>query len=129
MKIPITAERFTPLPAGCYRVKVVSVRGVQWEPYGWALEWEFEVVEGPYAGCLVRGHTNLHNATGPRQKFGRWYYALTGTRTQLGDAVETDDLIHKTCWAQIEQRVTRRGKPGNTIELIPGRPDAATHSP
>lgn len=123
MKIRIGNERFTPLPAGYYRLRAMAIReNVDWPPYGKALEWEFEVAEGPFTGCRLQAKMNRHSSLGPTQKFGRWYFALTGVRLKGGAEVDPQELVSKTCWAVVTQGRSSLGKPSNNVELIPGNP-------
>ncbi len=122
MKMQIGQNGLTPLPSGRYRLTVIKVHETSWS-FGPALEWVFEVADGPYSGCQVSGKMSQHNSTGPHQKLGRWYHAITGRCPTVGEEIDTDQLIGKSCWAEITKCFSKQGKPSNNVELIP-EPDA-----
>lgn len=61
-------------------------------------EWEFAVPEGSYAGLTVRGNTEPRitsndQASGDLALARPWVEALLGRALELGEEVDTDDLI------------------------------------
>lgn len=113
-------DRFVPLKEGVYRLRVLAVVATVWTGYGDAWEWSFEVVGGPYAGCPLNGKTRRFPTPKINDKFGRWYRAVTGSRQKKGDKVDVQQLIGKLCWGLVTAGVSRRNKPSNNVELIPG---------
>lgn len=123
MKVCIRKEGFVQLPTDRYWVKVVSIVFQKaWKEYGPALEWVFEVMRGRHRRCRLNGKTNLTNSLGPRGKFGRWYFALTGIELKEGQEVDTDALIGKCCWAEITAFRSANDKPANEIDLVADDP-------
>lgn len=119
MKARIGQHKYTIIPDGKYRVKVISIVEVYWtyiKAQAWL--WTFEIMNGVNAGCRISGHTNLHSSFGPKQKVGRWYHAITGAWLNGGDEIDTDYLLNKTSFAQIRVVFDKDKKPANKIELI-----------
>jgi len=61
-------------------------------------EWTFSVYDGEYAGLNVRGNsepriTSMEERTGSLHLARNWVEALLGRELQLGEEVDTDDLI------------------------------------
>ena len=61
-------------------------------------EWEFAIPEGEYAGLTVRGNTEPRitsgdQSSGDLQMARPWVEALLGRELDLGEEVDTDDLI------------------------------------
>jgi hypothetical protein len=127
MKIRIEREGYTQLPDARYRLRIVAIRRTTWT-FGPAYEWEFEVASGRWSGCRLKGMVNKTNGVGPRQKFGRWYHAITGNWLKVGDEVDTGKLLGQLVWAEVHRTISKKGKPSNHLDLVPPD-DEHTHNP
>jgi hypothetical protein len=97
-------------------------------------EWDFTVIDGEYAGLTVRGNTepkvtNLTEPTGSLHLARPWIEALLGRELDLGEEVDTDDLLGLTAIGTVLHAEPREKKDGNGYwynveldELFPASP-------
>lgn len=72
--------------------------------FGDRLNWKFEVLESPWEGYKVNGSTSLKFTIDPPSKFYEWSVQLLGRTFDIGDSVDTDDLIDLPCRIEIEHQ-------------------------
>lgn len=80
-------------------------------------EWNFSVIEGEYSGLTIRGNsepkiTNMTERTGDLHLARPWIEALLGRELQIGEEVDTDDLVGLTAVASVEHLEPRPKKDG-----------------
>jgi hypothetical protein len=113
-------DGFVPLKTGRYQLRVINIIPTTWGAFGRAWEWKFEVVGGIHDGCRLDGKTKCDAIASTTSKFGRWYRAVTGRKPVIGDPIDRDELIGKTCWAMVAECWSNSGKPSNDVNLLPG---------
>lgn len=77
--------------------------------FGDRLNWKFEVTEaGPFQEYKINGSTSLKFTVDPASKFYEWACQLLGRTFDVGEAVDTDDLIGLSCRIEIEHQPDRQ---------------------
>ncbi len=103
--VRMTAEEssFEMIPEGeIVAAKVVGIEGKSFD-WGERLNWKFEVTEkGTWEGYKINGSTSLKFTIDPPSKFYEWSVELLGRTFDVGESVETDDLIGLACRIEIE---------------------------
>ncbi len=103
--VKMTAEEssFEMIPEGeIVAAKVVGIEGKSFD-WGDRLNWKFEVTEkGTWEGYKINGSTSLKFTIDPPSKFYEWSVELLGRTFDVGESVETDDLIGLACRIEIE---------------------------
>lgn len=103
--VKMTAEEssFEMIPEGeIVAAKVVGIEGKSFD-WGDRLNWKFEVTEkGTWEGYKINGSTSLKFTIDPPSKFYEWSVELLGRTFEVGESVETDDLIGLPCRIEIE---------------------------
>lgn len=103
--VKMTAEEssFEMIPEGeIVAAKVVGIEGKSFD-WGERLNWKFEVTEeGTWEGYKINGSTSLKFTIDPPSKFYEWSVELLGRTFEIGESVETDDLIGLPCRIEIE---------------------------
>jgi len=104
-------------------------------------EWEFVVPEGEYAGLNVRGNsepriTSNDQPSGDLALAGPWVEALLGRSLDLGEEVDTDDLIGLPAQGTVRHLEPRAKKDGEGFwfnveldELFPAGMGDRSHWP
>lgn len=59
--------------------------------------WEFLITEGDYSGLHAWGDTEPKLTNREDDKVRHWAHALTGIDYELGDGLDTDDLLELPC--------------------------------
>lgn len=75
--------------------------------------WEFAITEGEYAGLHAWGDTEPRLTNHAGNKVRQWAETLTGHKYELGEGINTDDLIGLPCIISVD----------NTKELKKGTKD------
>jgi hypothetical protein len=69
-------------------------------------EWTFSITDGEYAGLRAWGETPPFLSTREDNKVGQWGTALRGggaeNAYQVGDAIDTDDLVGLPCMITVQ---------------------------
>ncbi len=103
--VKMTAEEssFEMIPEGeIVAAKVVDIEGKVFD-WGERLNWKFEVTEkGTWEGYKINGSTSRKFTIDPPSKFYEWSVELLGRTFEVGDSVETDDLLGLPCRIEIE---------------------------
>lgn len=78
-------------------------------------EWDFIVIEGEFAGLTVRGSseprfTSADHASGSLALARPWAEALLGRSMELGEEVDTDDLIGLQAQGTVHHQEPRQKK-------------------
>ena len=59
--------------------------------------WTFQIVEGDYAGLKLYGETEDRLTTHPDNKVRQWAEVLRGVAFEVGEGLDTDDLLGLPC--------------------------------
>jgi hypothetical protein len=94
--VKMTAEEssFEMIPEG--EIVAAKVVGIEGKTFDWGdrLNWKFEVTEkGVWEGYKINGSTSRKFTIDPSSKFYEWSVELLGRTFDVGESVETDDLI------------------------------------
>ena len=81
-------------------------------------EWEFEILEGEYAGLHAWGDTEDRLTTREDNKVRQWAEVLLGREFELGEGLDTDDLLGLTCVLTVKNTPYEK-KDGNVSYLCP----------
>ncbi len=103
--VKMTAEEssFEMIPEG--EIVAAKVVGIEGKTFDWGdrLNWKFEVTEkGVWEGYKINGSTSRKFTIDPSSKFYEWSVELLGRTFDVGESVETDDLIGLPCRIEIE---------------------------
>lgn len=79
-------------------------------------EWEFEITEGEYAGLHAWGSSEDRLTTHPDNKVRQWAEALRGREFELGEGLDTDDLLGLLCVITVDN--TEHEKKDGTISYL-----------
>jgi hypothetical protein len=60
-------------------------------------EWEFKIIDGEYAGLRAWGETEPKLTNHPDNKVRQWAETLRGAEFDMGEGLDTDDLIGLPC--------------------------------
>lgn len=111
-----------PLPATLIKV---STKTINWKDKDsgedksrdkW--EWEFQVSEGVYAGLSAWGETEDKLTTHVDNKVRQWGETLRGKPFDLGEGLDTDDLLGLSCVIAVDNQVYVK-KDGTNSYLCP----------
>jgi hypothetical protein len=73
--------------------------------FGDRLNWKFEITEsGPFQEYKINGSTSKKFTIDPPSKFYEWATQLLGRTFDIGESVDTDDLIGLPCRIEIEHK-------------------------
>lgn len=80
-------------------------------------EWDFSITDGEYAGLSIRGNsepkiTSSDDRVGDLHLARPWVEALLNRALDLGEEIDTDDLIGLTAMATVEHQPPRPKKEG-----------------
>lgn len=103
----MTAEEssFEMIPEGTIIAAKVAEIEKKTLDFGDRLNWKFEITEsGPYKEYKINGSTSLKFTIDPPSKFYEWAVQLTGRTFEVGESVDTDDLIGLPCRIEIEHQ-------------------------
>jgi len=81
-------------------------------------EWEFDIVEGEYAGLESLGDTEDRLTNHPDNKVRQWAETLRGSEFEIGEGLNTDDLLGLPCLLVVDN-TTYTNKDGKTSYLTP----------
>lgn len=101
-----TAEEssFEMIPEGeIVSAKVVEIRAEVLD-FGPRLNWAFEVTESPWEGTRILGSSSQKFTIDPPSKFYEWACQLLGRTFEVGEGIDTDDLIGLPCRIEIEYK-------------------------
>lgn len=80
--------------------------------------WEFEIIDGEYMGLHAWGESEPRLTNHPDNKVRQWGETLTGTEFDIGDGIDTDDLLGLTCCVVVDN-VEHKKKNGDISYLCP----------
>lgn len=76
--------------------------------FGDRLNWKFEIIEsGQFEGYRINGSTSMKFTIDPPSKFYEWATQILGRTFEVGEAVDTDDLIGLPCRIEIEHKADK----------------------
>lgn len=81
-------------------------------------EWEFSITEGPYAGLSAWGETEDKLTTHPDNKVRQWAETLRGKPFEIGEGIDTDDLLGMVAIITVDNTVYVK-KDGENSYLCP----------
>ncbi|GAB3863277.1 hypothetical protein GCM10028801_30520 [Nocardioides maradonensis] len=105
-----------PLPAELSSVEVKHLEGTSTrtgKDYSfdkWI--WEFKIIDGPYAGLRAWAETEDRLTTHPDNKVRQYAEALLGAEFEIGQDLDTDDLLGMPCEIVLDH-VVEEGKDRN----------------
>lgn len=82
-------------------------------------EWEFKITDGDYAGMVAYGETEDRLTTREDNKVRYWAEALRGVPFELGEGLDTDDLIGLPCTITVEHGEPREKRDGGMFYPCP----------
>lgn len=80
--------------------------------------WEFEIIDGEYMGLHAWGDTEPRLTNHPDNKVRQWAETLRGEPFDMGDGLDTDDLLGLTCVITVDN-VEHTKKNGDKSYLCP----------
>ena len=96
--------------------------------------WEFNIVDGEYAGLRAWGETPPRITNREDNKVRQWAHALTGVDYEIGMGLDTDDLLGLPCLIRVDHvKEAKKGSSGEfyfktpVIDVYP--PEAAQIEP
>lgn len=95
---------FEMIPEGTIVAAKVESIEMKTLDFGDRLNWKFEILEPQWEGYKVNGSTSLKFTIDPPSKFYEWAVQLLGRTFELGESVDTDDLIGLPCRIEIEHK-------------------------
>lgn len=99
---------FEMIPEGTIIAAKVSEIEQKTLDFGDRLNWKFEITEeGPFKEYKINGSTSMKFTIDPPSKFYEWTVQLLGRSFELGEVVDTDDLIGLPCRIEIEHQPDR----------------------
>lgn len=89
-------------------IKYTNRKGEPDTFYKW--EWEFEIIDGDYAGMKAWGDTEDRLSTRSTNKVRPWAKALLQRDEdfELGEGLNTDDLLGLTCAIEVDNLVREK---------------------
>jgi hypothetical protein len=72
------------------------------------LNWAFEITESPWGGYKILGSSSQKFTIDPPSKFYEWAVQLLGRTFEVGDGIDTEDLIGLPCRIEIEYKPDSR---------------------
>lgn len=82
-------------------------------------EWTFQITEGPYAGLHAYGETEDRLTTHPDNKVRQWAEVLRGIAFEVGEGLDTDDLLGLPAVITVEHGEPRPKKDGSNFYPCP----------
>lgn len=82
--------------------------------------WEFQITDGDYAGLRAWGDTAPKLTNHPDNKVRQWAETLRGSEFELGEGLDTDDLLGLPCIITVENiKEEKKGSPGEFFYKTP----------
>lgn len=99
--IEATESDFEIIPEG--EIVVAKVMEIEEKEFDWGkrLNWRFLVTEGEHQGLNINDGTSPKFSIDPASKLYEWACALLGRTFELGDKIDTDDLIGLPCRIEV----------------------------
>lgn len=120
---------FEMIPEGAIVAAKVHSIEMKTLDFGDRLNWKFAVTESPWEDYKINGSTSLKFTIDPPSKFYEWSVQLLGRAFDVGDGVDTDDLIDLPCRIEIEYQPDKEDPQKNWMRvasLIGPRGSSAT---
>jgi hypothetical protein len=105
------------VPAGIYKARFVNVKENQHEEYGPGLEWQFEVIEGAFAGKLSSRTTAPEPTL--KNSCGRMLQALSRGKYVPGQEVDIDPFVGQAFQIVVEQNSSGSGTRVGSVLPLP----------
>lgn len=108
--VEATESEFELIPEGTIvaaRVKEISdVKEIEGGRRGTfeKIDWKFEVTDGEYKGMFVNDGTTPKFSVDPPSKLYEWATALLGRTFDVGERLDTDDLLGLACRIEVGHR-------------------------
>lgn len=71
-------------------------------------EWEFLITDGEYAGLKAWGESEAKLTNHPDNKVRQWAETLMDTQFEIGQGLDTDDLLALPCVIVVDNEVVER---------------------
>lgn len=81
--------------------------------------WEFEITDGDYSGLHAWGDTEDQLNNHPDNKVRQWGETLRGAEFEIGEGINTDDLIGLPCLITVRHEDPRPRKDGTNFYPCP----------
>jgi hypothetical protein len=92
--------------------------------------WEFHITTGEYAGLSAWGETEPKLTNREDNKVRHWAEALTGVTYDMGDGLDTDDLLQLPCRIEVDHvKEPKKGALGEfyyktpVVQVLPAEAD------
>lgn len=72
------------------------------------INWKFEVTEGEYKGFFILDGTSPKFSIDPPSKLYEWANALLGRTFDVGERLDTDDLLNLPCRIEVGYKPDRK---------------------
>ncbi len=102
-----TESDFELIPEGTVVAAVVKEIEHKELSFGPRLNWKFDVTEGEYKGWTVNDGTSPKFSIDPPSKMYEWAVQLLQRTFEVGDTIDTDDLIGLPCRIEIGHKPDR----------------------
>jgi hypothetical protein len=102
-----TESEFELIPEGT--VVVAKVKDIEYKElsFGPRLNWKFEVIEGEHKGWTLNDGTSPKFSIDPPSKMYEWAVQLLGRTFEVGETIDTDDLIDLPCRIEVGHKPDR----------------------
>lgn len=81
--------------------------------------WQFEVTDGDYTGLNAWGDTEDRLTNHPDNKVRQWAETLRGTEFEIGEGLDTDDLVGLPCLFTVRHEEPRPRPDGTNFYPCP----------
>lgn len=82
-------------------------------------EWEFKITDGEFAGLRAWGDTKDALTNHPDNKVRLWAEAIRGAEFDMGEGLDTDDLLGVPCLIEVDNTTYEKKGSGETVYLCP----------
>lgn len=99
-----TESDFELVPEG--EIVAAKVKEIKAETldFGPRLNWAFEITEAPWEGVRVLDSCSQKFTIDPPSKFYEWACQLLGRTFEIGEQIDTDDLVGLSCRIEIAHK-------------------------
>jgi hypothetical protein len=102
-----TESDFELIPEGAVvPCKVIEIELKQLD-FGPRLNWKFEITDGEHQGFKINDGTSPKFSVDPPSKLYEWACMLLGRTFEVGDNLDTDDLIGLPCRVEVGHKPDR----------------------
>jgi hypothetical protein len=118
----VTERSFDLMPEGWYGAKLIKIEDR--DAGGFAkLAWRWEILEGEQAKRWIFGDCFARLDQSDGCTWRRWHEALIDRRVDVGEDIDTDDVIGFLAQVYVQHRSYEDKKNNNEIKWVAGCPD------